>query len=120
MSDHNRNKPSARATGRSSFDAKALKRPALDLPKDRTSFSAKELSQKPVVRDQDNVQIRPKPRGITLDHPRLAPPGMSGIKTSARERRQANQSAFTGRSGEVHREFKGLASRQVKDRGIDR
>lgn len=28
--------------------------------------------------------MRPKPRGISLDHPRLAPPCISGIKTGDR------------------------------------
>lgn len=33
------------------------------------------------IRDLDNVKPTPAPpRGIHLDHPRLAPPGMSGIK----------------------------------------
>jgi len=89
MPDRQPPKPSARATGRNSFAAQELAQAREPPNKDRTSFSAAELNREPAqrdapIRDQDNVQIRPKPRTITLDHPRMAPPGMSGIKTGDR------------------------------------
>lgn len=86
MPDRQPPKPSARATGRTSFAAHELAQAKEPPTKDRTAFSASELNREPPhpdapLRDQDNVQMRPKPRGISLDHPRRAPTGMSGIKT---------------------------------------
>lgn len=89
MPDRQPPKPTARATGRTSFAAHELPQSKLTSAKDRTAFSASELNREPSsrdapLRDQDNVQMRPKPRGISLDHPRMAPPGMSGIKSGDR------------------------------------
>lgn len=43
------------------------------------------------LRDLDNVQPRLRPKGLRLDNPRLAPPGMAGIKPSGvRHSVQAN------------------------------
>jgi hypothetical protein len=43
----------------------------------QTSFKASDLN----VRDQDNAQpVPPPPRNVHIGRPRLAPPGMSGIK----------------------------------------
>jgi hypothetical protein len=137
MPDRQPSKPSARATGRTSFAAHELAQANEPPNKDRTSFSAAELNREPpqpdapTLRDQDNVQMRPKPRGISLDHPRMAPPGMSGIKTGDRavglarssalsDNRPADRPALSKEPGEVRREFKGLASGQVKDRDIGR
>lgn len=120
MPDRQPPKPSARATGRTSFAASELTQSKEPPNKDRTAFSASELNREPPqpdapLRDQDNVQMRPKPRGISLDHPRLAPPGMSGIKTGDRavglarsEGRPADRPALNKEPGEVRREFKGL------------
>ena len=80
MPDWQPPKTSARATGRTSFAASELAKNKPASAKDRTAFSAAELKGDPLLRDQDNVQMRPKPRGISLDHPRLAPPGSSGIR----------------------------------------
>jgi hypothetical protein len=47
---------------------------ALDPP--QTSFT---------LRDLDNAQpVTPRPQGLNLNHPRLAPPGMAGIKPKTR------------------------------------
>ncbi len=91
----------ARATGRTSFAASELEQSKQPPNKERTAFSAAELKTDPPLRDQDNVQMRPKPRGISLDHPRLAPPGMSGIKSN----HQAS-----GLVAPDKREFKPIAS----------
>lgn len=40
------------------------------------------------VKDQDNVQPKPKPP-MHIERPRLAPPGMSGVKPSASLYRQS-------------------------------
>jgi len=80
MPDRQPPKTSARATGRTSFAAHELGQDKQAPAKDRTAFSAAELKTDHPLRDQDNVQMRPKPRGISLDHPRLAPPGSSGIR----------------------------------------
>lgn len=53
------------------------------------SFTLADLEKAPVfrprVRDMDNAQPEPpKPQGTKIDHPRLAPPGMAGVKTSRR------------------------------------
>lgn len=62
-------------------DAKKPKPFALDPP--QTSF---------VLRDLDNAQpVWPRPKGLNLTHPRLAPSGMAGIKPSGlRHSVQAN------------------------------
>ena len=91
----------ARATGRTSFATSELEQSKQPPNKERTAFSAAELKTEPPLRDQDNVQMRPKPRGISLDHPRLAPPGMSGIKANDRA---------GGLAAPDKREFKPLAS----------
>lgn len=95
MPDRQPPKLSARETGRTSFAAHELAQ-AKAPNKDRTSFSAAELNFEPAsrdapLRDKDNVQMRPKPRGISLDHPRMAPPGMSGIKTGDRAVEYSNE-----------------------------
>lgn len=128
MPDRQPPKPSARATGRTSFAAHELAQAKEPPNKDRTAFSASELNREPQkpdvpLRDQDNVQMRPKPRGISLDHPRMAPPGMSGIKSGDRAvglARSDNRPALSQEPGDVRGEFKGLASGQAKDRGLDR
>jgi hypothetical protein len=133
MPDRQPPKPSARETGRTSFTKSDLEqaKPSLSLSKDRTIFSAAELKRDVPLRDQDNAGMRPKPRGITLDNPRLAPPGMSGIKTGDRAIGLARSSAVSDsrptdrptlkkEPGDVGREFKWLASGQSKDRGVDR
>ncbi len=62
-------------------DAKKPKPFTLDPP--QTSFT---------LRDLDNAQpVTPRPQGLNLNHPRLAPPGMAGIKPSGvRHSVQAN------------------------------
>lgn len=36
------------------------------------------------IRDKDNAQPQPpRPRFVSLDHPRLAPPGMAGTRSGA-------------------------------------
>lgn len=133
MPDRQPPKLSARETGRTSFtksDHEQAK-PSFSQSKDRTSFSAAELKRDMPLRDQDNAGMRPKPRGITLDNPRLAPPGMSGIKTGDRaiglarssalsDNRPADRPTLKKEPGDVGREFKGLASGQAKDRDIGR
>lgn len=128
MPDRQPPKSSARATGRTSFAAHELAQAKEPLNKDRTAFSAAELSREAPppeapLRDQDNAQMRPKPRGVSLDHPRMAPPGMSGIKTGNRAiepARLADRPTLNKEASELRREFKGLASGQAKDRGFDR
>ena len=128
MPDRQPPKPAARATGRTSFAAHELAQAKEAPAKDRTAFSANELNREasPIdtpLRDQDNVQMRPKPRGITLDHPRMAPPGMSGIKTGNRAIepvRPPDRPALDKETVDMRREFKGLASGQTKDRALDR
>ena len=94
-------KTTARATGRTSFATSELEQSKQPPNKDRTAFSAAELKPEPLLRDQDNVQMRPKPRGISLDHPGLAPLGMSGIKPHHQE---------NGQQASERREFKPLAN----------
>lgn len=128
MPDRQPPKPSARATGRTSFAKSELEQAKPRQVLDRTAFSAAELAQghpppDEPLRDQDNAQMRPKPRGISLDHPRMAPPGMSGIKAGGQAgglARPAGRPALDKEPGDVQREFKGLASEQTKDRAIDR
>jgi hypothetical protein len=36
---------------------------------------------KPTIADKDNVQRQPKPP-MHIEHPRLAPPGMAGVRSS--------------------------------------
>ena len=114
-------KTSARATGRTSFNASELAH-GKELPsKDRTSFSASELKRDEPLRDKDNAAPQiPKPRAITLDHPRLAPPGMSGIKTADRAPGLARSSARPklGKGEPVHRQFKAIASDKKVDKGL--
>ena len=126
MPDRQPPKSSARATGRTSFAAEELAQAKEPANKSRTSFSAAELSREPAqrdasLRDQDNVQMRPKPRGISLDHPRMAPPGMSGIKTGEPANglaRSDKRPSLRKEPDDVRREFKGLCS--TNDKGRDR
>lgn len=50
----------------------------------QNSFTMRDL-QAPHVRDQDNAAPKPTPPKIfSLDHPKLAPPGMKGISRTLR------------------------------------
>ncbi len=118
MPDRHSPEPSARATGRTSFAASELAQSKPAPSKDRTAFSASELKGDLFLRDQDNVQITPKPKAISLDHPRLAPPGMSGIKKGCLASglaRSADRPVLNKESHDVQREFKGLALLSSKD-----
>lgn len=128
MPDRQPPKPTARATGRTSFAAHELAQAKEPPSKDRTAFSASELNRETPqrdapLRDQDNVQMRPKPRGISLDHPRMAPPGMSGIKTGHQAvglARGDKRPSLSKESGDVGREFKGLTVSGTKERQLER
>lgn len=128
MPDRQPPKPSARATGRTSFAKSELERAKEPVNKSRTSFSATELSRESAqgdapLRDQDNTQMRPKPRAITLDHPRMAPPGMSGIKTYDRTNglaRSDKRPSLKKEPSDARREFKELGSGHAKDRSFER
>jgi|GEM_PF-4880324 len=118
-------KTSTRATGRTSFSASELAH-GKELPsKDRKSFSASDLKRDAPLRDKDNATPQiPKPRDITLDHPRLAPPGMSGIKIGDRAPGLARTSARPkpDKNEPVHHQFKAIASdkKADKDRSFER
>lgn len=123
MPDRQPPKPSARATGRTSFAKHELEQAKPRQVQDRTAFSAADLVQghpRPdePLRDQDNVQMRPKPKGISLDHPRMAPPGMSGIKTGGQAgglARPASRPALDKEPGDVRRGFNPLVSREGRN-----
>lgn len=52
--------------------------------KDKTRFTLADV-RKPMVRDKDNAMPKVKPpTTVQLEHPRLAPPGMSGTKTGTK------------------------------------
>lgn len=132
MPDRQPPKPSARATGRTSFAKHELEQAKPRQVQDRTAFSAAELVQgRPPpdepLRDQDNAQMRPKPKGISLDHTRMAPPGMSGIKTGGQAGglsrstvQPADRPVISKKPSDLVREFKGLTSQYKNERCIDR
>jgi hypothetical protein len=123
MPDRQPNNLSARETGRTSFASSDLAQSNPAPSKDRTAFSVSELKGDPSLRDQDNAQITPKPKAISLDHPRLAPPGMSGIKVGGLASglsRSVDRPALNKESHDVQREFKGLASSGLQRDGIER
>jgi len=70
------------------------------------------------VRDKDNTQPQPpKPRFVSLEHPRLAPPGMMGARL-ANDARKWMESKRQER--EAEKPFKPLVQRSGKDRGPSR
>lgn len=85
-------------------------------------------SKGPVVRDKDNAapKIRP-PEQSNLHHPRLAPPGMSGIRPSPPLMERgigqpaARPTLTKGDGGPAKRAFKPIANRSPeKERGPER
>ncbi|MFM9977230.1 MAG: hypothetical protein ACKVOP_04205 [Sphingomonadaceae bacterium] len=77
-----------------------------------------------MIRDKDNAQPRiAPPQAVRTPHPQLAPPGMSGIKTTARlghaiEPPKLKRLEF--QSGVTTREFKSLVQTppgKTHDRG---
>ena len=77
------------------------------LDPDRTAFT---------LRDLDNAQPRPQPpRKVALPHPRLAPPGMSGVKSSEKlglPRQPVNEAKrLPGEAGYTTRVFKPLVQK---------
>lgn len=85
-------------------------------------------SKEPVVRDKDNAAPRIKPpEQVNLPHPRLAPPGMSGIKMglSAMERSVGapppRHTLKTEEEGRAKKAFTPLVSAQIaKSKSHDR
>jgi hypothetical protein len=88
-------------------------------------FSLAARASPQTIRDKDNAQPRvAPPQQVRVPHPQLAPPGMSGIKTSRKlalpgdppkPKRQEFESGFASR------EFKSLVqSPSGKDRSRDR
>lgn len=84
-----------------------------DVPKKPFSLGQGKTSF--TLRDLDNVAPRPAPpQNIRIDHPRLAPPGMSGIKPSIRPvlmpslPKIPRQKIEPGLQGEAKRAFKSL------------
>jgi hypothetical protein len=88
---------------------------------------------KPTIADKDNVQRQPKPP-MHIEHPRLAPPGMAGVRSSrpptlphpSNTHSQNPKPALAqrpalnreiGKPSEVNKEFKAIAE---KTQGIDR
>ena len=91
---------------------------------------------KPTIADKDNVQRQPKPP-MHIEHPRLAPPGMAGVRSSRpptlphpsntqsqNPKLTAQRPALNreiGKPSEVHREFKPLAQKPPgQERGPER
>lgn len=84
-------------------------------------------SKEPVVRDKDNVAPKIKPPEQThLHHPRLAPPGMSGIRPSLQQGYPrplppvSQARSEQERQGAAKRAFAPLVQRPNKDRGPER
>lgn len=81
----------------------------LSLSLDRTAFT---------MRDLDNAQpVIPPPRMMYLPNPRLAPPGMSGIRITIRP---VGQSVATKEREAPSRAFKPLVSSPGKSRDFTR
>lgn len=91
--------------------------------KGRTSFPASALKSRgrETIRDQDNAQPRPRPP-FALDHPKLAPKGVSGIKSSERLglppqlSKRPRLHHGLGKPSDVNKEFKSVAG-PSKDKG---
>lgn len=88
-------------------------------------FSLAARASPQTVRDKDNAQPRvAPPQEVRVPHPQLAPPGMSGIKSSRKlglvqDAPKAKRQEFE--SGFAAREFKSLVqSPSGKDRSRDR
>jgi hypothetical protein len=71
---------------------------------------------KPTIADKDNVQRQPKPP-MHIEHPRLAPPGMAGVRSSRPPTLPLNREI--GKPSEVNKEFKAIAEKTpLKNRQI--
>jgi hypothetical protein len=79
------------------------------------------LTAKPTFQDKDNVQTQPQPPA-QIQHPRLAPPGMGGVRTAARMGlpiAPPKPKRLEFEAGETTREFKSLAPK-TPSKGHDR
>lgn len=103
----------------------------MDKDKPLSPFARAAQPPRPVQRDQDNAQYRmPPPQNIRVPNPRLAPPGMSGIRVpqpqmemmrEAPQIRVPKPPREVGKPSEVNREFRSIATPSPdKDRGRSR
>lgn len=100
----------------------------MDKDQSRTAFTMKDLGKMDAA-TKDNAQPRPQPP-IHIQHPRLAPPGMGGIRidrmppspqsAKAPPSERPSLKREVGKPSEVKREFKSLvqpAPGKTHDRG---
>lgn len=102
----------------------------MDKDKLPSPFARAAQPPRPVQRDQDNAQQRmPPPQNIRVPNPRLAPPGMSGIRAPQPQMEMMREPPpirvpkpprEVGRPSEVNREFRSIVTDHGKSQGRDR
>lgn len=99
----------------------------MDKDKPLSPFARAAQPPRPVQRDQDNAQQRmPPPQNFRVPNPRLAPPGMSGIRVPQPQMEMMREAPpirvpkpprEVGKPSEVNREFKSIVS-EGPDKGL--